>query len=1357
MTRRIQFLALFVFSFLGVAALVIPRLGAGAAEKSPFRKLLVTSEPLAAGAVKTHQLATAGKLCSLSVSIPVPSSMGDRGTIAVVLREGEKVIASKSLHVGDPDLYLTFRAGIAQLELTSHLDKAIAPAIQALEWPERQPAAGSRQPAAIEAEPNNVWADANEIELGQTVFATADDMPYITPLDADTKTLRRGYQQTEEYEDRLPAGGEDWYKFKYAGEQPCLAHFEIDLLERDNIPVDVSIFVIENNQAKPYERGADPVTPPHEVQSLPGNKFTTRVLTKGVYYARVEARHPAYQLRTSVYDLPPYKDPKKAVRAGMDYIISAGDSWHANTPRHGGIVNRVSSSHNETMGCVACHATHFPLRAELTARANGYTINKRSAVQFMTERFYNSPRPFYGFPEASWTRVISASANVMSRMAGLVNLYETEVTGERRTDYLKGVVNYLKIYYKGRTSLPNDESNGNTPLVSAYEVAWYSWKAFDEYARQAGDAESIRYREGVRGLIEQDRHKNLIDLCYQTIALATIDRAAYAGKIRRNAERILSLQRPDGQWSMLFEEASAPVEFQTGHSLYTLALAGYGAEDPRIRKGVEGLLSRQQEWGGWFDPRQSYENFRTPFRETQFAVMALSQLHPEPAKPKGWNAPLPEKLADDPYVALEQMSGAWDKSVNPAMAKYRASEEPLLRQQAAALLGRTARDNAAAKLAPALKDGVKMVQLAAAWGLRQTGARSGLRYEELYGKLGAADSRPEDRFLAAPRRDERGWWGLTRIFAQHFNKLSADADFAEPIQASLAADSPVIRMEAAKSLTQWFYWTKDEALRWKIADRLIARLGVETHPWARRNLTDAIYSIADENVRYLYNNWIALLAQPEDREQAKRGHRENSLQMARRIAHALENGNELQREGLLRAITDFHLRAGGYAGGGRYTRIGNDVETIQFYDEGARLIEKALTPYLASGDPATVGRAIIAGYTVRDQPLDSLPLQVLQQLTNDNAGVRSAAQEVYRLLPLEIREQNRQTAIGILKSLLGSRYPAAQAAALERIRVFSAEEARAARLDAAVRDFALNADRRVAPAALLALADFPHLSRDGELVSRVAAALGSNEEPLRRAAAQLTLNRPEWRAPATIAAALDAVLKSRENAARRLILGLVTDTTATQPGLRLPAFVAESCYSTNDQVRAAALSAARRAPSLLRDEAVKAGLAKLMLDENPSLQEQAVAFYQGQADAYLDGAQLVARAAANVGKASTALLDYDYFARRVMPILATKGRDGNACVDCHYNHTVLKLNPPDARGRWTEPQLRENFASALRVVDSIIPENSLLLRKPLGNADAEGAVGAKKIPHGGGPRWTGIDDAAYKIILEWINGGKAGS
>ncbi|MBL8207229.1 MAG: hypothetical protein JNM09_23555 [Blastocatellia bacterium] len=1359
-TRRTQIFALVVFAVIITTAIITPKLTSGAADQSPFKKLLTTNASLAPNAIQTHHIAAAGKLCSLSVSVPTPSAMGDAGTIQVTLKDGDKVIASKPLHVGDPDLYLTFRATNATLELVSKHDKAIAPTIQVLQWPD------TKSPN-VEAEPNDTWQDANEFHLGKTMFATADDIPYIAPLNADTTNYRRGYEQTPEYNDRLPEGGADWFKFNFTENTPKLIHFEIDLLERDNIPVDVSVFTIENNQAKPYEKGADPVTPPHEVQALPGNKFTTRVLTKGTYYVKVEARHPAYQLRTYVYDLPPYSNPvqaeaaRKAVRAGMDFIVSAGDSWHANTPRHGGIVNRVSNNHNETMGCVACHATHFPLRAELTAKQNGYTINKRAAVQFLTERFYNTTRPFYGHPEASWTRVISASANVLSRMAALLNIYETEVTGERHTEYLQGVVNYLKLYYKGRTTLPNDETNGNTPLVSAYEVAMYSWKAFDEYAKQAGDKESLQYRDQVRKLIEQDRHKNLIDLCYQTQAMTMIDASGYADKIKRNAERLLSLQRADGQWSMLFEPDSASVEFQTGHSLYTLALAGYKADHPQIKRGVDYLLARQQEWGGWFDPRQSYENFRTPFRETQFAVMALSQLYPEANKQKGWNAATPEKLSDDPYVALEQVGNVWkvenraqpDALFLPLMTLLAMSEDPLLRRQAAAALGRRSGPTDPVILTRRLGDQNKMVQLATAWALRQA-ATDDTNFTGFV-ELGLREPTNQPQPPSDLKAEERLQWGANKTLAQHFASLTEDSRLGAKLLPVLTeSTSPVVRMQAAKSLSQWFYWTKDETLRWKIADEIIARIGTETHPWVRRNLIEALYSMSDENVRYLYNNWIALLATPEDREQVKRGHRENSLQMAKRIAAALENGNQLQREGLLQAITEFHLRAGGYAGGGRYTRIGNDVENVQFYDDGAKLMEKALVPLIASDNLKLRKQAIVAANTVREQALDSLPLLVLQQLNDGNAEVRNAAQETYRLLPLTVQANNKQAAIGILKALLASPYPAAQTAGLERLKVFSNDEARAEKLDAAVRDFALKAERQVAPAALTALAEFPHLASDAELQTRVTSALQANDEGLQRAAANLAMNKAEWRTAPSIQAALNVLLQNKDAAKRRLVLGLVTDATAAQAELALPKLVAEACSDANDQVRAAALSAARRSPSLLKNAAVKAGLAKLMVDKNASLQEQAVAFVQGQGDAYLDGGAAIAKATANVGKAATTNLDYSFFVQRVMPLLAAKGRDGNACVDCHYNHTVLKLNIPDAKGNWSDAQMRENFTSAVRVIDATIPENSLLLRKPVGNAEVEGTIGAKKIPHGGGQRWTGTEDAAYRIILEWINGAK---
>ena len=133
----------------------------------------------------------------------------------------------------------------------------------------------------------------------------------------------------------------------------------------------------------------------------------------------------------------------------------------------------------------------------------------------LTERLANNPRPFYGFPVAYWTNVISASGNVMSRLAILVDTYDRQFTGTQRLSWHNGVAGYLKLYYKGRTVLSNDESNGNTPLLCTYEVAWYAWRVFDELAEATNDVEAIECRTLLRRLLEQDKLKNNVDLAYQ--------------------------------------------------------------------------------------------------------------------------------------------------------------------------------------------------------------------------------------------------------------------------------------------------------------------------------------------------------------------------------------------------------------------------------------------------------------------------------------------------------------------------------------------------------------------------------------------------------------------------------------------------------------------------------------------------------------------------------------------------------------------------------------------------------------------------------------------------------------------------
>src|SRR6202011_3457560 len=196
-----------------------------------------------------------------------------------------------------------------------------------------------------------------------------------------------------------------------------------------------------------------------------------------------------------------------------------------------------------------------------------------------------------------------------------------------------------------RTRLPPDESNGNTPLVSAHEVAWYSWKVTKD--------------SRLPGMIAAGDVKNMVDLCYQTQALVDMDRNKYASQIAGNVERILSLQRPDGQWSMRFEASQPEVEFQTGHALWALQAAGTPADEPHVAKAIAYLMRRQQTFGGWMDPLQSFENFRTPFRETQMALLALSAYFPQQHR-RGWNSPVIDSLSQEAVGLLEQLDNVWD-------------------------------------------------------------------------------------------------------------------------------------------------------------------------------------------------------------------------------------------------------------------------------------------------------------------------------------------------------------------------------------------------------------------------------------------------------------------------------------------------------------------------------------------------------------------------------------------------------------------------------------------------------------------------------------------------------------------------
>jgi hypothetical protein len=167
-------------------------------------------------------------------------------------------------------------------------------------------------------------------------------------------------------------------------------------------------------------------------------------------------------------------------------------------------------------------------------------------------------------------------------------------------------------------------------------------------------------------------------------------------------------------------------------------------------------------------------------------------------------------------------------------------------------------------------------------------------------------------------------------------------------------------MQALKGLWQYWFWTPDSAAKDRIEDTFLLAMTSPQHPWVERNLREGIYNIADENIRYFYNNWIPLLASPADRTRVIQGRLAVEERLAGKFAKVLETGPDTQKKMLLAGLTEYHLRRGDVydpkADHTRvappiYNRIGNDTEQIVFFGASNDRFARALLPLLDSSDP----------------------------------------------------------------------------------------------------------------------------------------------------------------------------------------------------------------------------------------------------------------------------------------------------------------------------------------------------------------------------------------------------------------------
>jgi len=976
---------------------------------------------------------------ALTVWVKDPSQLQDNDAVLVTVDDAGGEVESKWMHAGDLDFYLTLHpraAGQVNVTLAAPANVHMPDVSAVLRPVPQAPApvaahAADQQPGVIAAAPNNTWQTAQSFEFGQTIYGSDDERPYApSPTEDAYQAMLRGFQ---------------WFKFTYHGTEKRLVYFALNVTDRD-VPFDVDIFRLGKDAG-----GQPDVVPDNEgefvyqieaTQNYPGlYKFRTRTLQPGQeYYVRVAANHPAFQLHTYDYAVPPYTDPHQAVRTGMDFLINMGDTWLSNTPRRGAVALRTVMQHSETQLCIACHPSQFTMRGYLTAIHNGYAPTQRPSLEFIADRLYNNTRPLYGEPNTNWVRVIYSARTVASRLPVIMHSLEENVTHDPpRPHFAAPYAEFLKIHYKGLTAMPGDETDGCEPEVSPFEIAAQSWQTFDLVYRQTQDAQWLRERDNVEHLAISREPKNMIDLNWKILFLATADRTRYAAQIDKLIEQLYGYETPQGAWPYPFDKQAKAADFVSYNAVDALALAGRRPEtDARMARAVHAMLASQRPEGSWEgDP--VYQGFNTPFRATQFAVMSLSTLYPGTTQSKNWDAaypPPPTKLATHNLpLLLAQLDQFWDLAPEATLREIREvmvkSDQPLAREAAARAIGHMADSGSMPALIQALGDPSKMVQTSAAYALRMVLSR----------RQDAAAAGRKLLIGALKSHDARTRWGATRLFNQHFRELTGDPDLLAALQSSLNDPVPFVRFQAASGLWRWYYWQVDQQpVRRSTLEALAARLNTESDPMVRRGLQESIYDLLDENTGYL-EAWVRASSQDQDKNRIGDGYEAVVRDQAQVLAKVLRESTPLGREGILNALWDFHIRhyalppltadtvsiglpavltkyvtgvpdlhVPGYEyppyreavnfkydvhNGFFQTRIGNDSDLIHFFKSSGPELENALLACLQGANDTMKIEVLKAGSTLSGAGDERFTLAALQLSEDPSADVRQTVRYVY--------------------------------------------------------------------------------------------------------------------------------------------------------------------------------------------------------------------------------------------------------------------------------------------------------------------------------------------------------------------------
>ncbi len=255
-----------------------------------------------------------------------------------------------------------------------------------------------------------------------------------------------------------------------------------------------------------------------------------------------------------------------------------------------------------TRQCAACHHAPMPLWALIEAERYGYAIDKKFVVdtvesllgskeKLLSSKIFPNPAdPPDPRPQGRGLNMglpfLAVAARAMPALEEgqkqSLKLIVEEIINKQQSD---GSWEFFKTLRRP----PINESQTTDAAWIIMALAGETGPDSPE-AQRAALAKAIAWLDAAQ---PADLHQD------KALKLLMGARSGHPREaLQPTIDELLALQRADGGWSQTVPEPRSDA-FATGQTLYVLSLAGFSAERPEIKRGIDFLVATQKPDGTW--------------------------------------------------------------------------------------------------------------------------------------------------------------------------------------------------------------------------------------------------------------------------------------------------------------------------------------------------------------------------------------------------------------------------------------------------------------------------------------------------------------------------------------------------------------------------------------------------------------------------------------------------------------------------------------------------------------------------------------------------------------------------------------